>query len=592
MLNIQDMPDDLRSVGLQSLAPVPFLDRLLVNHGASKDRPPASYAGPWIDHLAWGVDSAVAAIRLALAGQLAGATMVARLQLERWTNHRAFNAKIAHRSGESSFDYFARVWSLDTQAQTSHTTDLEADPSGDIFGGHAITDALTRSVGEPDDPHRHVRLSDGEEICAALTLGLLDDLLHGFDGVDAVEWDSRERCDPGKVPANAYVAIGAIASAVTLSLRQIREALSLLAIERQDMKAVMILRQFPDHFSKADSDSGTEVAGRAPIPKQAKSPPIPFPVQLSTPDLASLLPLHPMHGLRTNPLGATERAAELFDQVLDGQKPFGRYFRDDELLRFAFAWHRRASARSALLAFDQEREHLGDDFNLDSLGGREMWYVLVSEAAGVAAGWLSGPEADAGALIASGLRSAYWLWLEDDDRAMAVLRCVLEQCARMRAWRTKPEKAAQLEESTRTTPRDWLGAASWRRLEPLNRALGELAHSRITSSWHGARELLATFQRDGDSEESFFTARGHCLDVVTKLACQEVLATSRQVSNAVGDEFDALFQSIGIAGAEVDVERGALFDHIWSKRSIPLGPPTFGGPAVEWFRANRAGAGS
>jgi hypothetical protein len=53
--------------------------------------------------------------------------------------------------------------------------------------------------------------------------------------------------------------------------------------------------------------------------------------------------------------------------------------------------------------------------------------------------------AAAAAVVSSSLRSAYWLWLEDDDRAMATLRCTLEQTARLRTWHLKPAKAATLE---------------------------------------------------------------------------------------------------------------------------------------------------
>jgi hypothetical protein len=59
--------------------------------------------------------------------------------------------------------------------------------------------------------------------------------------------------------------------------------------------------------------------------------------------------------------------------------------------------------------------------------------------------------ADAFAVCASALRSALWLWLEDDDRAMGCLRCVIEQLARARTWRVKPERAAKIEASLNAT---------------------------------------------------------------------------------------------------------------------------------------------
>src|SRR5665647_3936431 len=137
---------------------------------------------------------------------------------------------------------------------------------------------------------------------------------------------------------------------------------------------------------------------------------------------------------------------------------------------------------------------------------------LVSESSWNASPSISRSRSSAAMLvIGSGIRSTQWLWLEDDDRAMAVLRCVLEQVARSRTWRLKPEKARLLEERSETTPRDWLENAGWRRLSPLNRALGEFAHVRPSRRWNAARALLASLQLDVDEDTAIFTARGAAL---------------------------------------------------------------------------------
>jgi hypothetical protein len=78
--------------------------RVLVNHlfsidlglralGADPKRPPVAPYGAWPDHLAWGLDSAVQAIRLVLVGQFVGAAVIARSQMERWALNVAHDAK-------------------------------------------------------------------------------------------------------------------------------------------------------------------------------------------------------------------------------------------------------------------------------------------------------------------------------------------------------------------------------------------------------------------------------------------------------------------------------------------------------------------
>src|SRR5262249_52397480 len=157
------------------------------------------------------------------------------------------------------------------------------------------------------------------------------------------------------------------------------------------------------------------------------------------------------------------------------------------MMSLSFVWHRDAAVQAALRALEVERKELGTKFNLDSLRSRGVWYSLTSEVAGLVGAWTEGSASNAAGMISTSIRSAYWLWLEDDDRAMGVLRTTLEEAARLRTWRRRPDKARRLEASERTTPRDWLGAAGWRRLDALNRALGELAHARADSRWHGAR---------------------------------------------------------------------------------------------------------
>jgi hypothetical protein len=178
-------------------------------------------------------------------------------------------------------------------------------------------------------------------------------------------------------------------------------------------------------------------------------------------------------------------------------------------------------------------------------------------------------------LISTSIRSAYWLWLEDDDRAMGVLRTTLEAAARLRTWRRRPDKACRLEASERTTPRDWLDAAGWRRLDALNRALGELAHARADSRWHGARALLAHLQPSFSAEPpSIFTARGFCLDTVVSLAARELVAITEAISPNVASTLASVLDVEMPDDDQSDAELEQLMNRAFAQRKTSLGPPT------------------
>ncbi|GAA3527891.1 hypothetical protein GCM10022196_05110 [Aeromicrobium flavum] len=308
--------------------------------------------------------------------------------------------------------------------------------------------------------------------------------------------------------------------------------------------------------------------------------PAPLSADVSRPPLWALMPLLPREGLDPAVLSALARRAKVYESVLDRKRPAGRLYRDDELTTLAFASHRYSSTLGGQKMMEREREHFGTDFNVDNLTSRGTSHLLVSELAGLAAGWATNDDVlTASALVASSLRSAFWLWLEDDDRAMALLRCSLEQTARVRVWRLKPTRAAKLERSSATSPKDWLNAAGWKRLAPLARALSEFSHAQSDSRWDGARGLLAALQVDADPETSPFTARGSALDLVTTLAARETVATIRaEHSTVIADSATSLLESVGFEVAPDDSSLSALLDHIWSHRSASLGPnqfPTF-----------------
>jgi hypothetical protein len=428
--------------------------------------------------------------------------------------------------------------------------------------------------------------------------------MHGRLLPEAVAWDSTGLLAREDWPGEMWVAVGTIMDTITLCLRQLRLAAADLEEEAGRERGMATLLTLSDGFSEPDyegtdelgreveeviasrrpardessDDSGSDDdprVGREPIhprdPDRRRSPSAIMFTGLATPPFSSLLPLQPREGLHPAYADEVMAEAKLFAGVLAGERPAGRLYRDDELLRVGFSWHRARSIQAAGAALSREKAMLGDDFNLDGLTGRGVGLVLVSEVASIAGGWLTQPEMSASAYLSgSGLRSAYWLWLEDDDRAMSILRCVLEQAARLRVWRLKPAKAATLEEAERTRPRDWLEAAGWKRLRALNTALGEFAHAKSSSNWSGARELLSRLQTDARADTAIFTARGAALDFVAELVAGEVIAAVGSISPSVSDEMSRGLADVGIEVLRTNAEVEARFNLIWEQRTSRL----------------------
>lgn len=316
-------------------------------------------------------------------------------------------------------------------------------------------------------------------------------------------------------PSDTGVALGAVCDALSLSIIQLKMATAALCIGRGQDTTAQRLLSAGERVEPLDSTTGNP--GRS---RMAGEPPA-----MARPILPALMPLTVNESLESEPGEYLASKARLYEQVIAGRLPQGRLYRDDELVTMAFTAHRHSSAVIARAMLEHERDIYGEQFNPQNLLGRGITFVLVAESAGLCSRWSEHlPDlAAAAAVVSSSLRSAYWLWLEDDDRAMAALRRTLEQTARVRTWHVKPAKAAALEGNPATTPRDWLEAAGWRRLAAMNRALSEFAHAHRGTRWDGARSLLVALQIDPDEGTAPFTARGSALDMVATLAAREVI---------------------------------------------------------------------
>lgn len=235
---------------------------------------------------------------------------------------------------------------------------------------------------------------------------------------------------------------------------------------------------------------------------------------------------------------------------------------------------RGRAVQRARQAFAAEQEALGDEFDPGNLEARLFRYIAVGEAAFLAAGWASGPEADALRTAAAALQSAWWLWLEDTDDAMPCVRGVLEQACRARAHRVKPVRAARVEDmGAAAGPARWLEAAGWRRLAVLGRALGEFAHVSFRARWSGARDALAALQASGTPQPDS-TARGHALDASAHLLAHEVAARLDLACPAVAATFRARV-------TQLDTDRHEEYVEELLRRSLDLRAADFGPPDLQ-----------
>lgn len=573
MENTTRVPDRLRVEAIEMLAPVVALDAAHRTLGLTLNRAPSAFHGEWPRDLGWGVDSCVAASRLLQAGQVVAAATVARQQLERWTFVMAPVVDVEKGVNEDVMDFMAKAWTA--YAHRGHgfvpnpDSMLKNDAVSARSGEPAGNGDEDGTVGteEPVDTHEHVFLSDGREVCPAVVYGVLSEFMHARLCEDSLWWESVELLNRFRVPDVSFGAVQAVGDALSLSLIQIRylTAAALAGAGDEDLASGLVDRDvWFDRYSP-------RVPVSEPVLGDMASP---YPSSFSLPTLPAIMPLSPREGLSVVVRQYLSRERAKYDSVFTGGRPEGRLYRDDELTTLAFTAHRDASARYAQAALDVEQDQLGGVFNIDTLTSRGTGYVLVGELAAIAAMWARQspdlqPVSASLALVSSTLRSAYWLWLEEDDRAMASLRCTLEQLARARAYRTKPVKAADLEASAYNRPQRWLEVAGWKRLSTLNRALGEYAHARREPNWEGARELLKELQLDSDGPNALQTARGHALDLVATLAARETISVLNQFSEMVARTASDLVENhLGLSLTDSTLE--AILNNSYAHRLTPI----------------------
>jgi len=505
MQRIEKTATMMQMVCLPHLAGYPMFDLAVRRLGGTEMRMPGHQGGKaWIDHLAWGLDSIAGATRLLMCLQPVGAAVIARTQLERWSSNLEFNTGLTQNPGEESADWLNRLWSV-----------LEGS-------------------------HDEVRCIDVGQLFADLS-----ELLHGRGPLMPLAW--LDVAQVAEHPTSADMqAVESITDALVLSVSRIRDGLATAASNVRECDYAKTIFDVP-------------LVGRAKSWLPEASP--------------YLYPLLPFFFERPYVKGYLESIGGAYHGLLRRLESNKEPREPAELWPiFAFGERRFRASTYAQLAYAHERKQFAAEFRLKGIDYLVTEAVLAGEMAGVLGLWLrSDPNlshaADAFIVCASALRSATWLWLEDDDRAMGCLRPMIEQLARVRAWRIKPSAAAKIEANVKSTPRDWLEAASWRRLNILARALGEFVHGSTKVNHTAALHALIAIHDTPDPELANHTGRTNTLQLLINFLQVEC---ARWLERFDSDLSAAYWRVIRINETKADKATEAFLKSAWAKRGLPL----------------------
>jgi hypothetical protein len=373
--------------------------------------------------------------------QIVGASVITRTQLERWSTNLGDNIGADQEPGEDTAAWMDRIWRTRSAQHIPH-------------------------VRQSDSAQQTVIAALPRHIDAGSSFRTMSELLHGRGPLtELVWWESVAFDEP--LDSMHIQPTDALTDALTLCVHRIQLGLS-TALWHADHQ-----------------DYAKDVAS-API------------IAPSSSELRPLLPY-----IRPIEMPLVRDPSKFVDVVAAG----GDY--DDGLRQFisggtprfppelapalAFAERRARACMLAHAALAREQAHFGE-LEDASLMKTSINTIFAVEMSALLARWLREhgtlSASTSFALASSALRSASWLWLEDNERSMGCLRVLIEHTARLRTLRTKPNTAAKLNARTTTTPRDWIEACGWRRLRVLLRALGEYAHGADLGHLDGAAEVL------------------------------------------------------------------------------------------------------
>ncbi|NMD59427.1 hypothetical protein HHU13_04130 [Nocardia globerula] len=128
---------------------------------------------------------------------------------------------VHNRADEGIQDFIARAWTAYAERGDGSMPD-PGKMAESLDEVDSLDDGFAINAQEPDDDHEHVFLSNGEEVCPAITYGILSEIMHARLCEGGLWWEAAELLDRFNVPDVAHSAVSVIADALSLSLIQIR----------------------------------------------------------------------------------------------------------------------------------------------------------------------------------------------------------------------------------------------------------------------------------------------------------------------------------------------------------------------------------
>jgi hypothetical protein len=510
---------------LKHLMAVCHLDAIFIRQGHQLNQHSPPHESPWPTHLSWSFESTIAALRLMLAGQIVGAAIILRQQLGRWTLLLARADSVVRRRGEPIESFIARAWTQRAMDMLGlYAFDVALDDIFDDLDDHP------RTTGAIGTDHEHVQV-DGRPLCPAHVYHTLCELIDAQHADRRVECEVMHDFNAEPSPTDTHAPAETILDTLTLCMIQMRLATVTTYVFRTDtdtMRGIPLVSPPPE---RRPVQHPSEI--QLPLSKPAATRPPPALVPLVDGEFATfgaVADLWPLY---------TEYHAALADRFT------AQRWTPQQLAELTFAAHRFSRLLVTADARAQDRKISGQRLEIQQHLSSASPYILTAEFAAVCALWnQSRPQIAAAATqISATLLSGYWLWIEEDDRAMGILRCTLHHAARLRTWHVHPDTAQALQSTSSTTPRRWLSVAGWSKFRSLDRALFEFAHANRESRLDAA-EILDDHRNIPGSPTSQRVARHTALDTVTLLAAAETLrVVAAQQSSALADTMrEALHQ--------------------------------------------------
>ncbi|WP_142305493.1 hypothetical protein [Mycobacterium intracellulare] len=504
------------------------LDAVFIRQGHELTQHAMPHESPWPTHLSWSVQSTIAALRLMLAGQIVGAAIILRQQLGRWTLLLARADAVVWRRHEPIESFVARAWTERAMDKLGlHSADVGA---GDIFDD---LDDHPRTMGVIDTAHEHVRI-DGRALCPAHVYHALCKLIDGQQPDQGVECEVVDDLDAEHTPMDTSGPADILSDTLALCMIQMElatVATYVLSRDPETMRGIPIVSAPKRRLTQQTSEV------QLPLSKPQVTQLTSVLVPLVDSELATFTTIDDLWRLYTD-----------YHTALANRYTAQRWT-PRELAELAFAAHRFSRLLITADAHAQDRKILDGRLKIHQHLTHASPYVLTAEFAALCALWnQSRPEIAAAATqISSALLSGYWLWLEEDDRAMGILRCTLHQAARLRTWHVHADAAQALQSTSWATPRRWMSIAGWSKFRSLDRALFEFAHANRESRLDAAGILLDDDHDDPESPLSQRVARQTALDRVTALAAAEtVRVVAAHQSPAIADTMREALRQRGL----------------------------------------------